>query len=95
MGTSLDELLNAEFKEAFDEFDKVDIFYYKAARILSLFFSLHLFIFAIWAWSKIHFQNYSPNFSMEIKVFIFPFDIPSLVSVPVFLPLSLKATARL
>ena len=23
MGTSLDELLNAEFKEAFDEFDKV------------------------------------------------------------------------
>ena len=47
MGTSLDELLNAEFKEAFDEFDKVDIFYYKAARILSLFFSLHLFIFAI------------------------------------------------
>lgn len=28
MGTSLDELLNAEFKEAFDEFDKVYFRYF-------------------------------------------------------------------
>ena len=29
MGSSLDELLNAEFKEAFDEFDKVSSIWIK------------------------------------------------------------------